>query len=146
MQYYWLIDGENQLQFKLFWKRWSENDGNYFMKHHAKTYHRIIRLRYDKYIVSHVVSFIVNKDSSNFQPTSNTPTISPIILQDLFKNWYYYKFIETKSWYNTDTFTFGARVYLLGGYPWNRSDWSVLNGRIPNTFPIDRQQTELYPQ
>ena len=38
MQYYWLRDRDNQFQFKVCWERVSENDTDYFTKHHVATH------------------------------------------------------------------------------------------------------------
>ena len=85
MQYYWMRDRDNQCQFKVHWEIGSENDADYFTKNHATAQYCSIQSRYVKDIVSHVGSYTVNEYSFSVQPTSNIPTIYPILLQASFK-------------------------------------------------------------
>ena len=50
MRYYWLRDRENQLHFKISWKKGTDNDdpnhADYYTKHHSTIYHKGIRHNY----------------------------------------------------------------------------------------------------
>ena len=55
MRYHWLRDRETQRQFKIFWRPGTNNDGDYFTKHHPTTIHREQR---PKYVGDRVVQFL----------------------------------------------------------------------------------------
>ena len=55
MRYHWLRDRETQQQFKIFWRPGTNNDGDYFTKHHPTTIHREQR---PKYVGDRVVQFL----------------------------------------------------------------------------------------
>ena len=46
MRYYWLRDRQTKQQFLFFWDKGSNNDADYFTKHHPTKYHRHKRSRY----------------------------------------------------------------------------------------------------
>ena len=48
MRYYWLRDRQTQQQFLFFWDKGTNNDADYFTKHHPTKYHRHKRSRYVK--------------------------------------------------------------------------------------------------
>jgi hypothetical protein len=46
MRFYWIKDRVKQGQFIIYWRKGSENDADYFTKHHSPSHHRIKRSRY----------------------------------------------------------------------------------------------------
>jgi hypothetical protein len=46
MQYFWLMDGESQKQFKFYWQPGQENLGDYPSKHHTAEIHQNVRPYY----------------------------------------------------------------------------------------------------
>ncbi len=46
MQYFWLLDGESQKQFKFYWQPGQENLGDYPSKHHTVEIHQHVRPYY----------------------------------------------------------------------------------------------------
>ena len=50
MRYFWLRDRENQLHFKIYWKKGTHaddpNNADYHTKHHSVIHHKVIRHRY----------------------------------------------------------------------------------------------------
>jgi hypothetical protein len=46
MQYFWLLDGESQRQFKFYWQPGRENLGDYPSKHHTAEIHQYVRPYY----------------------------------------------------------------------------------------------------
>jgi len=46
MRYYWVKDRVKAGQFVNYWRKGSENDADYFTKHHAPSHHRRMRSRY----------------------------------------------------------------------------------------------------
>ena len=46
MNLHWLRDRENRKQFKVSWKKGSENGADYFTKHHPTVHHRKTRPKY----------------------------------------------------------------------------------------------------
>ena len=46
MRFYWVRDRVKQGQFIVYWKKGSENDADYFTKHHPPAHHRLKRSRY----------------------------------------------------------------------------------------------------
>ena len=46
MRYHWLRDRSTQQQFNIFWHPGTDNDGDYYTKHHATTVHREQRAKY----------------------------------------------------------------------------------------------------
>jgi hypothetical protein len=50
MRYYWLCDRENQLHFKIYWKKGTDpddpNNADYHTKHHSVIHHKGVRHRY----------------------------------------------------------------------------------------------------
>jgi len=48
MRFYWVRDRVRQGQFRIHWKKGSENLADYFMKHHAPVHHRVMRPIYLK--------------------------------------------------------------------------------------------------
>jgi hypothetical protein len=43
MRFYWIRDRVRQNQFKIFWKKGTDNLGDYFTKHHPASHHRAMR-------------------------------------------------------------------------------------------------------
>ena len=46
MRFHWLKDKTTQKYINVYWKKGSENDADYFTKHHRTSYHRAMRPRY----------------------------------------------------------------------------------------------------
>ena len=46
MRFYWIRDRVRQGEFLVFWRRGSDNDADYFTKHHSPSHHRKLRHRY----------------------------------------------------------------------------------------------------
>ena len=46
MRYHWLRDRQNQQQFKIYWEKGTNNDADYFTKHHPTNHHRAQRAKY----------------------------------------------------------------------------------------------------
>ena len=46
MRFYWVQDRIHQGQFLVFWRKGSDNRGDYFTKHHSPAHHRLMRPKY----------------------------------------------------------------------------------------------------
>jgi len=46
MRFYWVRDQVKQGHFVIYWRKGSENDADYFTKHHSPSHHRRMRSRY----------------------------------------------------------------------------------------------------
>jgi hypothetical protein len=46
MRFYWIKDRVRKGEFLVFWRAGSENDADYFTKHHSPSHHRLMRSRY----------------------------------------------------------------------------------------------------
>ena len=63
MRFYWLRDRTLQSQFKIFWKKGSENEADYFTKHHPTAHHKLMRKRY----VINQMTTNINTSKNNYQ-------------------------------------------------------------------------------
>ena len=71
MRYYWLRDKMNQLLFNIFWDKGTNNEADYFTKHHPTIYHRNMRNRYVRDKLNMMKQYLVShntKIQSHFQP------------------------------------------------------------------------------
>jgi hypothetical protein len=46
MRFYWVRDRVKEKQFVVYWQKGSDNDADYFTKHHPPSHHRVKRSRY----------------------------------------------------------------------------------------------------
>ena len=46
MRYNWLRDRQNRMHLRVYWDKGSNNDADYFTKHHAPSHHKLMRPRY----------------------------------------------------------------------------------------------------
>ena len=46
MRYHWLRDRQNRMHLRVYWDKGSNNDADYFTKHHAPSHHKLMRPRY----------------------------------------------------------------------------------------------------
>ena len=76
MRYHWLRDRNNRMHLRIYWDKGSNNDADYFTKHHAPNHHRLMR---SKYILK---NFNVNKNKSGFQ-SHVRGCVYPRVIRDL---------------------------------------------------------------
>ena len=46
MRFYWVQDRVRAGQFLIYWRRGTENEADYFTKHHSPSHHRLQRSKY----------------------------------------------------------------------------------------------------
>ena len=69
MRYYWLRDHQTQKQFHFHWDKGTNNDADYFTKHHATKFHILM---INSYVQELVVFFIQRQTLTSF----TTPSVS----------------------------------------------------------------------
>lgn len=53
MHFKWLLNREQQGQFKIYWKPGKMNLANHFMKHHLLAHHQIVQQEFSTQVVEH---------------------------------------------------------------------------------------------
>ena len=116
MQCYWIRDRENQMHFRIYWKKgidhFDPNHADYYTKHHSTIHHKGVRHRY---INDKVLSTIQTLDSSlnpvftrlqgcidphsslGYQLTQKTVTSSSNLVTDFSHEAYVYIYIHTQT-------------------------------------------------
>ena len=58
MRFHWLKDKDTQKCIRVYWKKGTDNEADYFTKHHATTHHRAVRNRYVKDKMEKIINHI----------------------------------------------------------------------------------------
>ena len=68
MRYHWLRDRSTQSQLQVYWDHGSNNYADYFTKHHAPLYHRLMRPKYIQ--MANLLRLVTSSCSIPFTPAS----------------------------------------------------------------------------
>ena len=77
MRYYWLRDRQTQEQFKFFWDRGINNEGDYYTKHHATVDHRAKRPMHIRDALHHLAQALIHaKPTSHCEGVLFRPSVT----------------------------------------------------------------------